>query len=105
MAASDRRTKERLSASVDADLVAAGLLAVSEGRADSLSGWVNEALEMKAAHDGRLRAMDEFLADYEAEHGEISAAEMEEAHRRRRSQAIVVRGAPKSRESPARRGA
>jgi hypothetical protein len=49
--------------------------------------------------------MDEFLADYAARHGEISAAEMEEAHRRRRSHAIIVRGAPKSREIPARRGA
>jgi hypothetical protein len=50
--------------------------AVAAGQAESVSGWVNDALRLKADHDRRLRALDEFLASYEAEHGEISEEEM-----------------------------
>jgi Arc/MetJ-type ribon-helix-helix transcriptional regulator len=84
--------KERLSASVDAELMAAAHQAVAEGRADSVSGWVNEALRLKADHDARLRALDDFLAAYESEHGEISEREMREAARSARKRAVVVRG-------------
>ena len=85
--------KQRLSASVDAELVEAGQTAVAEGRAETLSAWVNDALRLKADHDRRMRALDEFLAAYEAEHGEISEEEMTEAARRARARATVVRGA------------
>ena len=84
--------KERLSASVDADLVAAAQEAVAQGRAESVSAWVNEALRLKAAQDRRLRALDEFVAAFEAEHGEITEAEMSGAARRSRGRAVVVRG-------------
>jgi Arc/MetJ-type ribon-helix-helix transcriptional regulator len=87
-------TKERLSASVDADLVAVAQEAVAQGWAESVSAWVNEALRLKVAHDRRLRALDEFVAAFEAEHGEISEAEMSEAARRARGRAVVVRGGP-----------
>src|SRR5215470_11931435 len=76
--------KERLSASVDADLVAAAQEAVAQGRAESVSAWVNEALRLKAEHDQRLRALEEFVTAFEAEHGEITEAEMREAARRAR---------------------
>jgi Arc/MetJ-type ribon-helix-helix transcriptional regulator len=89
-------TKRRLSASVDADLVAAAQQAVTDGRTDSVSAWVNDALRLKAEHDQRLQALDNFLAAYEAEHGEISDEEMHEASRRARERAIVVRGEPGS---------
>jgi hypothetical protein len=92
--------KERLSASVDADLVAVAQEAVAQGRAESVSAWVTEALRLKVAHDLRLRALDEFVAAFEAEHGEISEAEMSEAARRARGRAVVVRGEP----GPARKG-
>jgi Arc/MetJ-type ribon-helix-helix transcriptional regulator len=92
--------KERLSVSVDADLVAAAQEAVAAGRAGSISAWVNEALRLKAAHDRRLRAIDEFVAAFEAGHGQISEAEMSEAARRARGRAVVVRGGP----APARTG-
>jgi Arc/MetJ-type ribon-helix-helix transcriptional regulator len=92
--------KERLSASVDADLVAVAQEAVAQGRAESVSAWVNEALRLKAAHDRRLRALDEFVAGFEAEHGEIGEAEMREAARRARGRAVVVRGEP----GPAHKG-
>jgi hypothetical protein len=86
--------KERLSASVDADLVAVAQEAVAAGQAESVSAWVNEALRLKVAHDRRLRALDEFVAAFEAEHGEITEAEMSEAARRARGRAVVVRGEP-----------
>ena len=90
-------SKQRMSASVDAELVAVAQEAVAAGQAESVSAWVNDALRLKADHDRRLRALDEFLAGYEAEHGEISEEEMREAARRARSRAVVVRGAPESR--------
>jgi Arc/MetJ-type ribon-helix-helix transcriptional regulator len=93
--------KRRLSASVDADLVAAAQQAVTDGRTDSVSAWVNDALRLKAEHDQRLRALDEFLAAYEAEHGEISEEEMRDASRRARERAVVVRGDP-ARQDPQR---
>lgn len=86
--------KHRLSASVDADLVAAGQAAVEAGEAGSLSAWVNEALRRQAEHDRRLRALDAFLVAYEAEHGEITDVEIAAATRRARARAIVVRGEP-----------
>jgi Arc/MetJ-type ribon-helix-helix transcriptional regulator len=97
--------KQRLSASVDADLVAVAQEAVAQGQSDSMSAWVNDALRLKAAHDRRMRALDEFVAAYEAEHGEITEDEMREAARRGRGRAVVVRGEPaESRRGAAGRG-
>src|ERR1017187_1558592 len=84
--------KERLSASVDADLVAVAQDAVAQGRAESVSAWVNDALRLKADRDRRLAALDDFIAAYEAEHGEISEEEMTEAAHRARGRAGVARG-------------
>ena len=84
--------KGRLSASVDAELMAAAQQAVTEGRAESVSAWVNDALRLKADHDRRLQALDDFFAAYEAEHGEITEDEMRDAARRARERALVVRG-------------
>lgn len=87
-------TKERLSASVDAELVAVAQGAVAAGKAESLSAWVNDALRLKAEHDRRLQALDDFLVAYEAEHGEISDEEMRQAARTARGRAVVIRGTP-----------
>lgn len=54
--------RERLSASVDAELLAAGRSAVAEGRAESLNAWVNDALKLKADDDRRKSALAVFLA-------------------------------------------
>lgn len=94
------RGKQRLSASVDAELLDAAQAAVDDGRALSISAWVNEALRAKAEHDRRMRALDSFLATYEAENGVITQEEMEEAVHRARSRATVVRPG-----SPSRAGA
>jgi hypothetical protein len=84
--------KARLSATVDADLIAASQAAVAAGAAESVSAWVNDALRLKIEHDRRLRGIDDYIAAYEAEHGEITDEEMDAAYRAARARAIVVRG-------------
>ena len=84
--------KERLSASVDADLVAEAHAAVARGQAESVSAWVSEAMRAKVEHDRRLAALDSFLARFEAEHGEITEQELRAATRNARAAAEVVRG-------------
>jgi hypothetical protein len=96
--------RERLSASVEPELLAAGHAAVAEGRAESLSSWVNDALRLKADHDRRMSALDAFLAAFEAEHGQISQDEITEATRRTRARAVVVRAAPTSEGSSKNEG-
>ena len=77
---------------MDAEFVAAGHAAVAAGTAESLSAWVNEALRRQSEHDSRLTALGELLAEYEAEHGQITSAEIAEATRWGRERAVVVRG-------------
>ncbi|MEO8905378.1 MAG: hypothetical protein ABI488_22930 [Polyangiaceae bacterium] len=84
--------KLRLSASVDAAMIAAAQAAVASGLAANVSEWVNEAMRRQAEHDQRLRAFDEFLLDYETKHGVITEAEIRNADRRARARATVVRG-------------
>ncbi|WP_320672186.1 hypothetical protein [Patulibacter defluvii] len=75
------RGKNRLSVRVDPELIAAGRTAVAAGRAATLGAWVSEALRRQAAHDERLAAMGEFLAEDEAEHGPITDEQIEENRR------------------------
>lgn len=91
---SERRRveKRRVTTSVDADLVEAGRAVVAAGGAESFSAWVSSALRRQVEHDRRLRALDDFLAGFEAEHGAITDEEMHDAARRARARAVVVRG-------------
>jgi len=86
-------TKERLTVTLDPDLVKAGNEAVSEGRADSLSAWVNVALAERAAKDRRLRALAEALDAYEERFGRITADELADQKRSDRLEARVPRRA------------
>ena len=86
--------KFRLSASVDADLVAQAEVEVGRGRAPNLSAWVNDALRLKLAHDRRMTALADVVAAHEAKHGVITPEEIAAARRWAREQAVVVRGAP-----------
>jgi hypothetical protein len=97
------KSRERLSATVEVELLEAGREAVADGRADSLSAWVNDALRRQAEHDRRMKALDEFLALYEAEHGVITDDEMVAANRRARSRAVVVRTPPAKRATTPKR--
>jgi len=94
-----RTRKERLTVTVDLDLVRAGNEAVAAGEAPSLSGWVNLALADRAAKERRLRALGAAVAAYEARHGTISAAELQTQRRADQRAAVVVRG----RSRPARK--
>jgi len=98
-------SKQRLSASVDAELLQAAQSAVEEGRAPSVSAWVNDALRLKADHDRRMQALDSFLAAFESRHGTITDTEIDEAVRRARARATVVRPAPQKKPARSRRGA
>jgi hypothetical protein len=84
--------KTRLSATVDSDVLAAVQAAVAAGEAQSVSTYVSDALRLKAEHDCRLRGIDDFLAAYEAEHGEITDEQMEDAYQGAKARAVVVRG-------------
>jgi Arc/MetJ-type ribon-helix-helix transcriptional regulator len=97
-------TKQRLSASVDAEVLAAAEAAVADGRAANISSWVNEALHRQAERDRRMRALDEFLRAYEAEHGRITDDEIRAATRSASTRAIVVRGKEPSASLRRRRG-
>jgi len=95
--------KERITVTVDRDLIQAGSNAVAAGRAESLSGWVNLAMAEQAAKERRLRAMAEAVATYEAQFGVISQAELLAQARADASSAVVVRGRRKATPRHARR--
>ncbi len=84
--------KRRLSASVDADLIAAAERAAKRGEVTTVSAWVNEAMRLKLEQDGRLRSLAEFIADFEGEHGTITQEERDAALREAKRRAIPVRG-------------
>lgn len=85
-------TRERLSVTIEADLLEVGRAAVAAGEAESLSAWVNSALRRQADHERRLRAADAAIAAYEAEFGEITNEEIAATSRKLRDRAVVVRG-------------
>lgn len=85
---------------VDPDLVAAGNLAVGAGMADSLSGWVNDALVAKALRDRQVHALAAAVADYETQFGEITAEEVAARQRADAEAAVVVRGRHSTRPGP-----
>ena len=87
--------KERLTVTIDPALVAAGNDAVAEGRAESLSAWVNAALHERVAKERALAALARAVTAYEEEFGEISSQELADQARADRESAIVVRGAVK----------
>lgn len=84
--------KERLTVTVDPELITAGVAAVKAGRADSLSAWVNQALAEHADRDRKLAALDDAIAAYEARAGSITEEELLAQQRADRAAAVVVRG-------------
>jgi hypothetical protein len=84
--------KQRLSASVDAELLVAAESAAKRGEAANVSAWVNDAMRLKVEHDRGLAELAEVIADFETEQGEITKDEIDKAVRRARSRAASVRG-------------
>jgi hypothetical protein len=104
-----KATKQRLSASVDADLLVEAEAAASRGEVANVSAWVNDAMRLKIEHDRGLAELAAVIADFEAEHGEITKEQMDAAERMARSRAVTVRGsrageAPAAWSKPRRRG-
>jgi hypothetical protein len=87
-----KATKQRLSASVDAELVVAAESAAKRGEVANVSAWVNDAMRLKVEHDRGLAELAEVIADFEAEYGEITKEEMNKAARAALSGALNVRG-------------
>jgi Arc/MetJ-type ribon-helix-helix transcriptional regulator len=92
-------SKTRVTVSIDAELAAAAAAAVTDGRAESVSAWVNEALADKAAKDRRLGALADAVAAYEAEHGVIGPEELAAQGRADRDAAAAARAAARPRRS------
>jgi len=84
--------KERLTVTVDPKLVQAGQQAVKSGEVDSVSGWVNAALEEKVHRDHKLRLLAAAISDFEDEFGQITPEEIARQKRLDRERATVVRG-------------
>lgn len=68
--------KQRLTVTVDPELIEAGQRAVESGQAESVSGWVSAALEDRVRRDRKLDLLAAALADYEHEFGEITSEEI-----------------------------
>lgn len=86
------RKKERLTITLDAELVRAGHRAVRAGTAESLSAWINDALAEREIRQQRLHAMSEAVAAYEAAFGALSREELAAQQRADERAATVVRG-------------
>jgi hypothetical protein len=84
--------KQRLTVTVDPELVEAGQQAVASGAAESVSGWVSAALEDKIRRDRKLAILADAVADFESEFGEITSEEIAAQARNDREKATIVRG-------------
>lgn len=91
--------KERLTVTVDPAVISAGHDAVAEGRAESLSAWVNAALTERVAKERKLAALAEAVATYEQEFGEITDEELAAQARADRESAVVVRSRRRKKRS------
>jgi metal-responsive CopG/Arc/MetJ family transcriptional regulator len=89
--------KQRLTVTVDPELVEEGQRAVASGQAESVSGWVSAALEDKIRRDRKLELLAAAVADYEREFGEITEGEIVAQQRADREDAVVVRGGSRRR--------
>ena len=83
--------KQRVTVTVDEELLQAASTAVSEGRSRSVSEWVGEAMAQRRDRDQRLAVLRRLVSEYEAEHGVISDDEIEEQAQRDRDAAASLR--------------
>lgn len=95
-----KATKQRLSASVDPELLEAAERAAKRGEVANVSTWVNDAMRLKVEHDRGLAQLAGVIASFETEYGEITNEAIDKAVRAARSRAISVRGT-RAGEAPA----
>lgn len=84
--------KQRLTVTVDPELLDAGQRAVESGEAESVSAWVSAALGEKVRRDRKLRLLTAAIGEFEREFGEITDEEIAAQQRADRQHATVVRG-------------
>ncbi len=93
--------RERITITVESELVAAVNGGVEHGRARSVSAWINAAIAERLEREDRLAALAAVLAEYEAEHGEFTDEELDAQVQSDREAAAAVR----ARRQPHRRSA
>lgn len=82
--------KKRVTVTIDEEFVEAGQRAVTEGRAASLSAWVNTAIERQVEHESGLAALAQWVCGWEAEHGPITAEDIAAAEQEMEARTIHV---------------
>ena len=83
--------KSRITITVDGELLEAATDAVAAGAAESMSAWIARAIAERLETERRLSALASLVADYEAEHGAITGAELAEQEELDRDAAAAVR--------------
>jgi Arc/MetJ-type ribon-helix-helix transcriptional regulator len=85
-------TKRRITVTIDEDVYETAVEAVEAGRSPSVSAWVNATLSDRQAHERRMNALAELVADYERESGRtITAEDVAATEERDREAAAAVR--------------
>src|SRR5436190_24059304 len=84
--------KARLTVTVDPELIEAGNVAVTGGKAESLSAWVNAALAERVARERRRVALAHAVTAYEKRFGAISVKARAEQAKADHESALVLRG-------------
>ena len=87
----DHMPKERVTITVEIDLLDHAKSAVETGVCRSVSEWICEAMAEQMAKDARLAAMDALIADFEAEYGPITDEEIAEQRQRDRDASATLR--------------
>lgn len=83
--------KKRVTITVDEDILQVAAQAARDGDADSVSSWISDAMVHRHATELRLAALSDLVAEYEAEHGVITAEELAEQAQADRDAAAAVR--------------
>ncbi len=83
--------KRRITVTVDQEALDEALAAVDAGRAESVSAWISDAMEQRRIREQRLHLLSELIADYEAEHGEITDDELAQQEQTDRDAAAMAR--------------
>jgi hypothetical protein len=86
-----RMPKSRVTITVDDELLQRAAAAVAEGRVESVSGWVNEAMIERDARDQRLAILGTLVSQYEAANGAITDHEIAEQEVHDRDSAAALR--------------
>ena len=74
--------KERVTITVEIDLLNHAKSVVKSGACRSVSEWIGQAMAEQLAKDARLVALDELIAEFEAEGGPFTDEELAEQRER-----------------------